>query len=147
MRMLLTNDDGIEAPGDRGAGVALAKFGEVFVVAPHQPCSACGHRIVTERPLAIAQKQAGWTSVDGFPADCVRLGLGYLVPRSIWSSRGSTTEPTSGPTCTSRELSQPFEGGSVSSPGHRALAVPQSAHDDELGSDGGSRSRGDCVAW
>ncbi|MCA9106104.1 MAG: 5'/3'-nucleotidase SurE [Planctomycetales bacterium] len=81
MRILLTNDDGIEAPGIAALAAVAREFGEVFVVAPHQPCSGCGHRIVTERPLAIAQKQVGWTSVDGYPADCVRLGLGYLVPQ------------------------------------------------------------------
>ena len=81
MKILLTNDDGIDAPGlEALAAAARCLAGEVVVVAPAEPHSGCGHRVTTDRPLAVAEIAAGWYRVSGTQADCVRLALGRLVP-------------------------------------------------------------------
>ena len=81
MKILLTNDDGIDAPGlEALAAAARCLAGEVVVVAPAEPHSGCGHRVTTDRPLAVAEIAAGWYRVSGTPADCVRLALGRPVP-------------------------------------------------------------------
>ena len=79
MHVLLTNDDGIEAPGL----VALAEAcrgwaGRAIVVAPKDPHSGCGHRVTTDRPLVLHEVGPDRYWVDGTPADCVRLALAAL---------------------------------------------------------------------
>src|SRR5437764_3756059 len=85
MRILLTNDDGIYAPGLRTLRKELLKLGEVFVVAPATEQSATGHSItllvplMTQEVLDEDQKFLGW-AVEGKPADCVKLALQELLP-------------------------------------------------------------------
>src|SRR5438046_4925937 len=85
MRILLTNDDGIYAPGLRALRKELLKLGEVFVVAPATEQSATGHSItllvplMTQEVLDEDQKFLGW-AVEGKPADCVKLALQELLP-------------------------------------------------------------------
>ena len=80
MIVLLSNDDGIEAPGLE-ALVACCRgvASRVIVVAPRDPHSGCGHRVTTDRPLAIIPAGPDRYAVDGTPADCVRLALATLV--------------------------------------------------------------------
>jgi 5'-nucleotidase len=79
--ILLTNDDGIDAPGlEALAEAARCLGGKAIVVAPAEPHSGCGHRVTTDRPLAVAELAAGRFRVEGTPADCVRLGLARLAP-------------------------------------------------------------------
>lgn len=85
MRILLTNDDGIYAPGLRALREELFKLGEVTVVAPATEQSAAGHSVTLLVPL-IAQEVfddqkrfVGW-AVEGRPADCVKLALLELLP-------------------------------------------------------------------
>ena len=81
MKILLTNDDGIDAPGlDALAVAARSLGGEAVVVAPAEPHSGCGHRVTTGRPLAVEEAGAGRFRVSGTPADCVRLALARIVP-------------------------------------------------------------------
>lgn len=81
MKILLTNDDGIDAPGLAALAVAARSLGgEAVVVAPAEPHSGCGHRVTTGRPLAVAEAGAGRFRVAGTPADCVRLALAEIVP-------------------------------------------------------------------
>jgi 5'-nucleotidase len=85
MDILLTNDDGILAPGIAAMHAALQGLGTVHVVAPETAQSAAGHGITLTTPLIcrqvhVAGKFDGW-SVDGRPADCVKLALQELVPR------------------------------------------------------------------
>lgn len=75
MHILVTNDDGVEAPGIEALATVAATFGEVTVVAPTVGVSSCGHHVTTHRDLTIQQVRKGWYSVDGYPADCVRVGL------------------------------------------------------------------------
>jgi 5'-nucleotidase len=85
MLILLTNDDGIMAPGIVAAYRELTKLGEVHVVAPETVQSASGHGITLTTPL-LTQKitiENGFTgtAVDGRPADCVKLAVNQLLPR------------------------------------------------------------------
>ena len=85
MRILLTNDDGIYAPGLRALRKELRKLGDVTVVAPAAEQSAVGHSITLLTPLLVQeildeeQEPMGW-AVEGRPADCVKLALLQLLP-------------------------------------------------------------------
>ena len=83
MRILLTNDDGIHAPGLWDLFHALSERNEVVVIAPDRERSAVGHGITLHQPirsqvLQVNGSQTG-TAVDGTPADCVKLGLAELL--------------------------------------------------------------------
>src|SRR5271163_3675305 len=86
MRILLTNDDGVYAPGLRALRTALHKLGDVTVVAPVGEQSAVGHSITLLTPLLVQevlddeQRPMGW-AVEGRPADCVKLALMELLPK------------------------------------------------------------------
>lgn len=84
LRILLTNDDGIDAPGLEALCSAvrhsLGDVAEVTVVAPDRGRSECGHSITTGRPLNIHQQRPGWFAVDGTPVDCVRVALHEICP-------------------------------------------------------------------
>ncbi len=88
MKLLLTNDDGIDADGLATLQRVMARFGTTQIVAPQQPFSGCGHQITTHRPLRVEQTAASRVAVDGSPADCVRLGLLYFVPDAQWVVSG-----------------------------------------------------------
>jgi 5'-nucleotidase len=82
---LLTNDDGVYAPGLRALRRELRKLGEVIVVAPANEQSAVGHSITLLTPLLVQEvldendkQPIGW-AVEGRPADCVKLALLELV--------------------------------------------------------------------
>ena len=85
MRILLTNDDGIYAPGLRALRPELQKLGEVVVVAPATEQSAAGHSVTLTNPLIVQEvsdegrRRLGW-AVEGRPADCVKLALRELLP-------------------------------------------------------------------
>lgn len=90
MKVLLTNDDGIDAAG-LGALRALAKdfFEEIWVVAPSGPRSQIGHRVTTDAPILYEQREDHVFAVDGTPADCVRVALAHLLPsRPDWVMSG-----------------------------------------------------------
>jgi 5'-nucleotidase len=80
--ILVSNDDGIDAPGIVALAEALADLGEVMVVAPDREQSAKSHAISLDRPLRVDERRPGWWAVDGTPADCVYLGLLHLLPRT-----------------------------------------------------------------
>src|SRR5438309_8650741 len=84
LRILLTNDDGVYAPGLRALRAELKKLGEVTVVAPAGEQSAVGHSITLLTPLLVQEvldennEPMGW-AVEGRPADCVKLALLELL--------------------------------------------------------------------
>ena len=85
MHILLTNDDGVFAPGLAAVYRHLTKLGDVTVVAPAQPKSGAGHSIsleplVCERLDITGKFEA--LSVEGSPADCVKVVLNKLVETS-----------------------------------------------------------------
>ncbi|MES1172469.1 MAG: 5'/3'-nucleotidase SurE [Bacteroidota bacterium] len=79
--ILVTNDDGVMAPGIRAAAEALRAVGEVMVCAPDRERSAASHALTLDRPLRVDEIEAGVFSVDGTPADCSYLALLHLCPR------------------------------------------------------------------
>jgi len=78
MRILMTNDDGIDAQGLQCLATVFSRKAECFVVAPDTGRSCCSHGVTTGLPLTIASTQKNQWSVSGTPADCVRVGLTYL---------------------------------------------------------------------
>src|ERR1041385_19845 len=83
MRILLTNDDGINAPGIHALKRELDALGEVIIVAPERPRSATGHAITLHKPLrieevALPDGSHGWAS-NGTPSDCVTLGFDVVL--------------------------------------------------------------------
>ena len=83
--ILVTNDDGIHAPGIHHLVKQMSYFGQVYVVAPDSAQSGMGHAITTNRPLSYKPEQIPHAtkaySVSGTPADCVKIGLHKLLPR------------------------------------------------------------------
>lgn len=76
MHVLLTNDDGIDAPGLLALEKAAAQLGWQFTtVAPALEHSQCGHRVTTHQPLKVEQYAESRHAVHGTPADCVRIAL------------------------------------------------------------------------
>lgn len=88
MKFLLTNDDGIDAPGIAALAEAVATLGELVVVAPHVHLSGCSHQATTDRPITVHQHGPGRFAVEGTPADCVRLALLHLAPDVDWVLSG-----------------------------------------------------------
>ncbi len=79
--VLLTNDDGIDAPGLAALAVAASSLdGDVVVVAPSECHSGGGHRVTTHRPVAVREVGPRRFAIDGTPADCTRLALASIVP-------------------------------------------------------------------
>jgi 5'-nucleotidase len=88
--ILLTNDDGIYAPGLAAIERQLRQLGEVVVVAPATEQSGVGHSITYLTPLTVKEvfhvgskpgdKRRGW-AVEGSPADCVKIGVHQFCPR------------------------------------------------------------------
>ncbi|MBX7095887.1 MAG: 5'/3'-nucleotidase SurE [Flavobacteriales bacterium] len=77
--ILVTNDDGITAPGIRALVEAVKGFGRIVIVAPDSPQSGMGHAITVNEPLRMSQsKEYGKLeaySTSGTPVDCVKLGI------------------------------------------------------------------------
>jgi 5'-nucleotidase len=87
-KILLTNDDGIEAEGLASLAAALSEHAEVIVVAPQDHQSCCGHGVTTHKPLKVDERRPGWYAVNGLPTDCVRVGLLYLRLNPDWVISG-----------------------------------------------------------
>ena len=80
MQILLTNDDGIDAPGLAALERAAKEFGTVTVAAPHREYSGCGHQVTNYAPVRVEQLANGRFKVFGTPADCARIGITQLAP-------------------------------------------------------------------
>ena len=87
MRILITNDDGIFAPGIEALVQAFAQAGhEVFVCAPDSQRSAASHSLSIGKPLTVREVEFPGAvkayAIGGMPADCVKLGLTVLCPEA-----------------------------------------------------------------
>jgi 5'-nucleotidase len=80
MHIMVTNDDGIQAPGIQALASALRVLGEVTVVAPDRERSAVGHALTLNSPLRVFELRDGFYAVDGTPTDCVNMGIHSLLP-------------------------------------------------------------------
>jgi 5'-nucleotidase len=79
--ILLSNDDGVHAPGIMALASALSDVGDLLIAAPDRERSAAAHSISLDRPLRAEQVAPGTWAIDGTPVDCVYLALHHLVPR------------------------------------------------------------------
>ena len=79
MRFLLSNDDGVHAPGLLAMAEVLATLGEVTVVAPDIERSAFSSALTLDRPLRPQRLANGFIAVNGTPADCVHIALNGLL--------------------------------------------------------------------
>jgi 5'-nucleotidase len=79
--LLVTNDDGVLAPGIKTLTAALSSLGTVHVVAPDREVSACAQSLTLKHPLRVEQVEERVHAVDGTPADCVNLAIAKLLPR------------------------------------------------------------------
>lgn len=81
-RLLLSNDDGVHAPGLRALHDALISHAKLRVVAPDRDKSGASNSLTLTRPLSLSAMDNGFYSVDGTPADCVYLGV-----NGVWNER------------------------------------------------------------
>ena len=88
LRFLLTNDDGINAPGLAALEAALPDGAASIVVAPEQEKSACSHQVITSRPVRAVRLDRRRIAVDSLPADCVRLAWHELGNTFDWVLAG-----------------------------------------------------------
>jgi 5'-nucleotidase len=79
MRILISNDDGYQAPGIIALFRAMQKIADVEVVAPEQNNSAKSNALTLHSPIYIRQAENGFRYVTGTPADCVHIALTGLL--------------------------------------------------------------------
>lgn len=85
MNILIVNDDSIHAPGIEVLAQVAGEFGDVWVVAPAEQCSAMSQRLTLRDPMTLSQVtdfpaevRAAW-KLGGTPVDCVKVGLIHLL--------------------------------------------------------------------
>ncbi len=81
MRILVSNDDGYQAPGIRCLADALRSIADITVVAPERNRSGASNSLTLEYPLRVTEVSPGVLFVDGTPTDCVHLALTGLLDR------------------------------------------------------------------
>ncbi|MGB0958293.1 MAG: 5'/3'-nucleotidase SurE [Litorivicinus sp.] len=74
-RILISNDDGVYAPGLAVLADALSQIADVLVVAPDRDHSGASNSLTLSRPLSVERLDNGFYKCDGTPTDCVHLGL------------------------------------------------------------------------
>lgn len=79
MRILLSNDDGVNALGIKVLYQALSKIADVMVVAPDRNCSGASNSLTLLNPLRATQLENNFFSVNGTPTDSVHLGISQLM--------------------------------------------------------------------
>lgn len=79
MRILVSNDDGVHAPGLKILANELKKLGDVYVVAPLEEKSTTGHSLTLHKPLRLIEMGPKFYGVSGSPADCVYLGIRQVI--------------------------------------------------------------------
>ncbi len=88
MKILITNDDGFDAPGIEALVRICEPLGRVTMVAPNRPRSGVGHAVTTGQPLELREHGRDRFSLSGTPADCVRVALSELLPDADWVLAG-----------------------------------------------------------
>lgn len=79
MRILISNDDGVNAPGIAALHQALADYADCVIVAPNEDKSGASSSLTLDRPLHPVTLPNGYIGVNGTPTDCVHLGLNGLL--------------------------------------------------------------------
>ncbi|MBE9125977.1 MULTISPECIES: 5'/3'-nucleotidase SurE [unclassified Coleofasciculus] len=86
MTLILTNDDGIDAPGIRALHKAVN--GKAAIVAPKDHLSGCGHQVTTNQPIYLQRRSDVEYVVAGTPVDCTRLAITQLFANVKWVLSG-----------------------------------------------------------
>lgn len=79
--ILVTNDDGVYAPGIRALHDAVGHLGRAVIVAPEQDKSAVSHALTMNRPLRVRNLAEDIHTLDGTPTDCVSIGMNKILER------------------------------------------------------------------
>ncbi len=79
MTIILTNDDGIDAPGIQALLQAVS--GKTIMVAPQGQLSGCGHQVTAHSPIHVDRRSSFEYAVGGTPADCVRIALHHVCAK------------------------------------------------------------------
>lgn len=97
MTLLLTNDDGIDAPGIRALLQAVSAFeASPMIVAPLEHQSGCEHQVTTTNPIRVQKRSDVEYAIAGTPVDCVRIALSYLCSEVNWVLSGINAGGNSG---------------------------------------------------
>lgn len=83
MRVLLTNDDGVEAEGLWVAKEVLEKIGEIWIVAPDKDKSGVSHSLTLREPIRVEELRPKVLKVSGTPTDCILLAYHQFVKDGI----------------------------------------------------------------
>ena len=75
MKILISNDDGVSAPGIRALAMELSSLADIDVMAPDRNRSGASNSLTLTNPLRVRQLDNGYYSVEGTPTDCVHLAL------------------------------------------------------------------------
>ncbi len=86
--LVLTNDDGIDAPGIRALQAATADLGKSVIVAPDAPLSGCSHQMNRGGIIGIDQRDQDEYAIGGTPADCTRVAISHLYKETDWVLSG-----------------------------------------------------------
>lgn len=79
MKILLSNDDGFQAPGLAALAAELSQMADITVVAPERNRSGASNSLTLDHPLRAEQAENGFIRVDGTPTDCVHLAITGLL--------------------------------------------------------------------
>jgi 5'-nucleotidase len=79
MKILISNDDGVHAPGIAALAGSMKAWGKTTVVAPEKEKSTTGHSLTLHKPLRIHRLSNGFYRCSGGPADCVYLGANEVM--------------------------------------------------------------------
>lgn len=79
MKILISNDDGVSAPGIKVLAEELSDLGEVIVVAPDRNRSGASSSLTIDNPIRIEQTSMGYYAVSGTPADCIHIAHNTIL--------------------------------------------------------------------
>ncbi len=83
MKILISNDDGVQADGIHFLNEELKKIFQTTVIAPHKERSSCGHGISLGEPLRVEELRDSIYECSGLPADCVLIGVGQVMKDNL----------------------------------------------------------------
>jgi 5'-nucleotidase len=123
LKIILTNDDGIDAPGLEALFQIFRAVSIPIIVAPEKPQSGVSHSVTTRSPISINRLGKNRFSVGGTPADCARIAVKEIATDATWLISGINPGANLG--------SDVYQSGTVAAAreaailGYRAIAVSQ----------------------
>jgi 5'-nucleotidase len=88
LKIILTNDDGFDAPGLNTLEDCFQDSAQIVIVAPAEPQSGIAHKVTTRSPIRVNRMGPNRYSVEGTPADCSRIALKKIAPEAGWLIAG-----------------------------------------------------------